>query len=94
MKQIDYDAPATLYVRHETGIPGDTRTDVRDFNSIAEAIKHAMEELAHVDGAYIAGATQRLEAEDIRQAYDRDDFPLERRASRSQQVSKSTNSAS
>ncbi len=48
MKQIDYDAPATLYVRHRTDIPGDTRTDVRDFNSVAEAIKHAMEELAHV----------------------------------------------
>ena len=80
MKQIDYDAPATLYVPHRTDVPGDTKTDVRDFNSVAEAIKHAMEELAYVDGVYIAGATRRLEADDIRRAYDRDDFPLERRA--------------
>ena len=83
MKQIDYGVPATLYVSYKTDVPGRSRTDTLDFSTLAEAIKHTVEELAgeRIDPelTHISAATQRLAAETIYEAYDRDDFPLERR---------------
>lgn len=83
MRQVDYGVPATLYIGYKADAPGHGRTDTLDFSTLAEAIRHAVEELARDDIdlelTHISAATQRLAAEDIYEAYDRDDFPLERR---------------
>ncbi len=83
MRQIDYNVPATLYVSYKAEAPGQSRTDTLDFSTVAEAIKHAVEEVSRdqidLDLTHISAATQRLAAEEIYEAYGRDDFPLEHR---------------
>ncbi len=80
MRQVDYGVPATLYIVYRAGAEG--RTDTLDFSTLAEAIRHAVETLSRdeidFDLTHISAATQRLAAEDIYAAYDRDDFPLQR----------------
>jgi hypothetical protein len=82
MSQIDYDVPATLFISYKADAPGQSRTDALDFSTLAEAIKHAVEEVSReridLDLTHISAATQRLAAEDIYSAYGRDDFPLKR----------------
>ncbi len=83
MRQIDYDVPATLYISYKADAPGQSRTDTLDFSTLAEAIKHAVEEVSReqidFELTHISAATQRLAAEEIYDAYGRDEFPLERR---------------
>lgn len=80
MSSVDFDVPTTLFIRKRNDAPGSGDMDSREFATTAEAIKYAMEELGDdVEEFYLSGITEQLSQEAVREAYMRDDFPLDRR---------------
>lgn len=79
MTDVDFDLPTTLFIRKRSDAPGSGDMDAREFTTTAEAIKFAMEELPeNVEEFYLSGITETLSENAIRQAYQREDFPLDR----------------
>lgn len=80
MSNVDFDLPTTLFIRTRNELPGSGDMDSREFKTTAEAIKFAMEDLPeNVEEFYLSGVTESLSQEAIREAYEREDFPLNRK---------------
>ena len=80
MSEIDFNLPTTLFIRTRNEAPGSGSMDAREFRTTAEAIKYAIEELPDdVEEFYLSGVTETLQADAVRAAYKRDDFPLDRK---------------
>jgi hypothetical protein len=80
MTNFDYQEPAELYA--STSLKGGRRpVSYRRFQSAAEAIQYAIEELdpAMLRGTVIEVADDRLDAAQIRELYDSEGYPLTRR---------------
>jgi hypothetical protein len=79
MQMFDYSAPAELFhaLRAGKGAP----LGFHRFETSAEAIKYAVEELSPgvLHGAILEVAEQRFSGQDIRGLYDHKAFPLHRR---------------
>jgi hypothetical protein len=80
MSDFDYTAPAEVYACRSRG---SSRRPVtyRRFNSCAEAIRFAIEELPSdvLFGAVLEVNEQRFSAPEIRMLYDSQAYPLQRR---------------
>jgi hypothetical protein len=77
MSSFDYDAPAKLFpAKVRTG----RRIHYRRFDTVAEAIRFAMEELPAplLAGAYLQVEDERFAGEEIRELYESAAYPLER----------------
>ena len=77
MSSFDYDAPAKLFpAKVRTG----RRIHYRRFDTAAEAIRFAMEELPPplLAGAYLQVEDERFAGEEIRELYESAAYPLER----------------
>lgn len=79
MADIDFDLPATIFVRQETDLPSEGEYDPREFETTAAAIKYAVEELGPEKDFYISAVTERIDKHRVMHAYDDARFPLERR---------------
>ncbi len=79
MVEIDFNAPAGLYTyasargRHLKGLT------FRRFSTLAEAVRYAVEDL-DLKHVRIETDERELEADEIRRAYRRADFPLKRQS--------------
>jgi hypothetical protein len=80
MNEFDYSAPAEVYTSKSRGSSKRPVT-YRRFDSGAEAIRFAMEELAAdvLYGTVIEANEQRFDAAAIRQLYESGSYPLSRR---------------
>lgn len=78
---FDYGIPAELFMGKQ-GRPRQ-RLGYRRFATAAEAIQFAIEELPAVRalGAWMQVGDERFDGDAIQRLYERDDFPLQRRAS-------------
>ena len=85
MNDFDYAAPAEVYACRSRGSSPRAVT-YRRFDSGAEAIRFAVEELPAevLFGTVIEINEQRYDATAIRKLYDRDSYPLQRRAKQGQ----------
>lgn len=80
MTAIHYDAPTTLFMLRDTTAPGSRNMDSRDFDTTAEAVKYAVEELpSDLGDFYLSGAVERLSRDQVLAAYQSSDFPLLRK---------------
>ena len=79
---FDYGMSAELFMGKNTGRPRQ-RLGYRRFATAAEAIQFAIEELPAVRalGAWMQVGDERFDGDAIQRLYERDDFPLRRRAS-------------
>lgn len=75
---IDFDVPATVFLRQPAGMPSGSAYAPQDFDTTAEAIKHAVEAFGADSDFYISAATQRIDSDAARRAYADPGFPLER----------------
>jgi hypothetical protein len=80
MTDIDFSVPATIFARQATDLPSEGEYEPIEFDTTAEAIRHAMEEIEGGRDLYISSATTRLDREQISRAYQDGAFPLERKA--------------
>ena len=77
MSAFDYDTPAELFpAKVRTG----RRLHYRRFDTAAEAIRFAIEELPAplLAGAYLQVEDERFASEEIRELYESAAYPLER----------------
>jgi Arc/MetJ-type ribon-helix-helix transcriptional regulator len=80
MDKFDYSAPAELFPSRNRKVIN--KIKYRRFNSAADAIRFAMEELPEplLLGAYIEIEEERLGHKDIRALYDSERYPLTKKA--------------
>ena len=78
MKPFDYDAPADLFPART---PGRRPFGYRRFNTAAEAIRYAVEQMPSelLDGTVLESGDDRLDGLRIRALYDSQDYPLIRK---------------
>jgi Arc/MetJ-type ribon-helix-helix transcriptional regulator len=78
MSKFDYAAPAELFPSRNRKIA--TKVKYRRFDSAAEAIRFAVEELPEPQllGAYIEIDEERLGHQDIRALYESENYPLKK----------------
>lgn len=78
MDRFDFQAPAELF--HPLKMGKRSPLSFHRFDTSAEAIKFAVEELSPValQGAVLEVADDRLDSSTIRELYDSGDFPLTR----------------
>jgi hypothetical protein len=78
---FDYDAPAELFMAKRKG-GARQPLGYRRFATAAEAIRFAVEDSPAVRtlGAWMQVGDERFDGDAIQQLYDRDDYPLTRRA--------------
>jgi hypothetical protein len=77
---FDYDIPAELFMAKRKG--GSRKPlAYRRFESAAEAIRFAVEELPamHALGASLQVADERFDSNDIQRLYENEEYPLRRR---------------
>jgi hypothetical protein len=79
MSKFNYSAPAELFPSRNRKIKQVVK--YRRFNSAAEALRYAMEELPQplLLGAFIEIGELRLGHQDIRALYESPDYPLKRK---------------
>lgn len=77
MTGFDYSAPAEVFMTHARRHP----ISYRRFATAAEAIRFAMEEVPAplLVGAVLEVMEERFDHQGIRQLYDQDGYPFERR---------------
>ena len=82
MPEIDFFVEAELFPPRVRKRPG-RRFNYQRFDSAAEAIRYAIEELPPdvLSGCIIEAAEERLNCRDIRELYDSESYPLARRTS-------------
>ncbi len=80
MSKFDYNAPAELFPSRNRKIAN--KVKYRRFDSAAEAIRFAVEELPEPQllGAFIEIDEERLGHKDIRALYESESYPLEKKA--------------
>jgi len=78
MNQFDYDAPADLFPARSLGR---RPFGYRRFNSAAEAIRYAVEQMPprYLDGTILESGDERSDGPRIRALYDSQDYPLIRK---------------
>jgi len=78
MSKFDYAAPAELFPSRNRKIA--TKVKYRRFDSAAEAIRFAVEELPEPQllGAYIEIDEERIGHQDIRALYESENYPLKK----------------
>ena len=81
MMTFDYRAPAELFLGKRKG-GARQRLGYRRFATAAEAIRFAVEDFPAMRtlGASMQVGDERFDGEDIHRLYERDDYPLPRRA--------------
>ena len=79
MSKFDYNAPAELF---PTRVRKGRRLDYRRFDTAAEAIRFAIEELPApmLAGAYLQVEDERFAGDEIRELYQRPGYPLARQS--------------
>lgn len=78
MTDIDFDLPATIFLRHETDLPNEGEYSPHEFGTTAEAIKYAVETFGETSDFYISAATERIDRDRVVAAYKDPSFPLGR----------------
>jgi hypothetical protein len=79
---FDYGSPAELFMPKRRG-GSRQRLGYRRFATAAEAIRFAVEDFPAMRalGAWMQVGDERFDSEEIHRLYERDDYPLRRRAS-------------
>jgi hypothetical protein len=75
---FDYGSPAELFTATRKGGPRQ-KLGYRRFATAAEALRFAVEDFPAL-GAWMQVGDQRFGGDDIRRLYERDDYPLRRKA--------------
>jgi len=78
---FDYGLPAELFMAKRKGAARQ-RLGYRRFATAAEAIRFAVEDFPAIRtlGAWMQVGDERFDSEEIHRLYERDDYPLQRRA--------------
>ena len=78
---FDYGLPAELFMAKRKGAARQ-RLGYRRFATAAEAIRFAIEDFPAIRtlGAWMQVGDERFDSEEIHRLYERDDYPLQRRA--------------
>lgn len=79
---FDYSLPAELFLQKRKAGGLRQRLGYRRFATAAEAIRFVVEEFPPIGtlGAWMQIGSNRFDNEEIRRLYERDDYPLQRRA--------------
>jgi hypothetical protein len=80
-KMFDYDAAAELFFGHP-GMRARSKVGYRRFTRASNAVLFAVEQLAPavLNGTFLEVNENRFNAAEIRSLYEREDFPLARKA--------------
>jgi hypothetical protein len=79
---VNYRAEAELYHRLRRSLRQRTPLAYKRFKTAADAIRFAVEQLPDylLPGSYLEVDEKRYDSQEIRQLYDSEEYPLERRA--------------